>query len=45
MHNYTYLWLRAGGRLTARDVAQPFAQIFLNGIGNPARTPPDQGAE
>jgi AcrR family transcriptional regulator len=45
MHNYTYLWLRAGGRLTARDVAQPFAQIFLQGIGNPARTPPDQGAE
>jgi AcrR family transcriptional regulator len=33
MHNYTYLWLKADGRLTARDVAQPFADIFLRGIG------------
>jgi AcrR family transcriptional regulator len=33
MHNYTYLWLKAGGRLSARDVAQPFADIFLRGIG------------
>ena len=32
MHNYTYLWLKAGGRMTARDVAQPFADIFLRGI-------------
>jgi TetR/AcrR family transcriptional regulator, cholesterol catabolism regulator len=32
MHNYTYLWLRAGGRLSARDVAQPFAEIFMHGI-------------
>ena len=38
MHNYTYLWLRAGGRLSARDVAQPFADIFLHGIAG-------QGAE
>ena len=33
MHNYTYLWLKAGGRMSARDVAQPFADIFLRGIG------------
>jgi AcrR family transcriptional regulator len=33
MHNYTYLWLRTGGRLSARDVAKPFADIFLRGIG------------
>jgi AcrR family transcriptional regulator len=33
MHNYTYLWLKAGGRVSARDVAQPFADIFLRGIG------------
>jgi AcrR family transcriptional regulator len=39
MHNYTYLWLKAGGRLSARDVAQPFADIFIHGIANP------QGAE
>lgn len=32
MHNYTYLWLRAGGRVSARDAAQPFADIFLRGI-------------
>ena len=32
MHNYTYLWLKPGGRLSARDVAKPFADIFLRGI-------------
>ncbi|MDA8047984.1 MAG: TetR/AcrR family transcriptional regulator [Actinomycetota bacterium] len=32
MHNYTYLWLRPGGRLTAHSVAQPFSQIFMQGI-------------
>ncbi len=35
MHNYTYLWLKAGGRLTARDVAKPFAEIFMRGIESP----------
>jgi TetR/AcrR family transcriptional regulator, cholesterol catabolism regulator len=35
MHNYTYLWLKAGGRLSARDVAEPFAEIFMRGITNP----------
>ncbi len=34
MHNYTYLWLKAGGPLSARDVAKPFAEIFMRGIGN-----------
>jgi AcrR family transcriptional regulator len=32
MHNYTYLWLKAGGRLSARDVAAPFAEIFIRGV-------------
>ena len=32
MHNYTYLWLRPEGRLSARDVAKPFAEIFARGI-------------
>ena len=32
MHNYTYLWLKPGGRLSAREVASPFADIFLRGI-------------
>jgi AcrR family transcriptional regulator len=36
MHNYTYLWLKAGGRVSARDVAKPFADIFIRGIGNPS---------
>jgi AcrR family transcriptional regulator len=35
MHNYTYLWLKPGGRVSARDVAKPFADIFIRGIGNP----------
>jgi AcrR family transcriptional regulator len=35
MHNYTYLWLKPGGRVSARDVAQPFADIFIGGIGVP----------
>src|SRR5512141_2795431 len=34
MPNYTYLWLKVDGRLTARDVAHPFADIFIRGIGN-----------
>jgi len=33
MHNYTYLWLKAGGSVSARDAAKPFADIFLRGIG------------
>ncbi len=32
MHNYTYLWLHPGGKLSARDAAKPFADIFLHGI-------------
>jgi len=35
MHNYTYLWLKPGGTLSARDVAKPFADIFMWGITNP----------
>jgi TetR/AcrR family transcriptional regulator, cholesterol catabolism regulator len=49
MHNYTYLWLKAGGPLTARDVAKPFAEIFMGGIANPTPKPrarrSPQGAE
>jgi AcrR family transcriptional regulator len=37
MHNYTYLWLKPGGRLSARDVAKPFAEIFTRGIEPPTR--------
>lgn len=33
MHNYTYLWLKPGGAVSARDVAKPFADIFIRGIG------------
>ena len=32
MHNYTYLWLQAGGRVSAGDVAKPFHEIFMRGI-------------
>ena len=34
MHNYTYLWLKEGGRISARDVAKPFAEIFIRGIAD-----------
>ena len=34
MHNYTYLWLKPGGRLVAGSVAKPFAEIFMRGIIN-----------
>jgi AcrR family transcriptional regulator len=37
MHNYTYLWLKPGGRLSAKEVAAPFAEIFRNGIAAPGR--------
>jgi AcrR family transcriptional regulator len=37
MHNYTYLWLKAGGSISANDVAQPFADIFLRGIADSGR--------
>ena len=37
MHNYTYLWLRPGGRVSPGDAATPFAEIFLGGIGRDAR--------
>jgi AcrR family transcriptional regulator len=40
MHNYTYLWLRPGGKLSAKDVAKPFADLFLRGLQRVA-----QGAE
>ncbi len=35
MHNYTYLWLKPGGRVSARDIAKPFADIFIRGIASP----------
>jgi AcrR family transcriptional regulator len=34
MHNYTYLWLRAGGRFSVQDVAHSFADIFVRGVAN-----------
>lgn len=42
MHNYTYLWLHPDGKLSARDVATPFAEIFMHGITGRAGR---QGAE
>jgi hypothetical protein len=36
MHNYTYLWLKPGGRLAAVSVAKPFAEIFMRGITKPS---------
>jgi AcrR family transcriptional regulator len=39
MHNYTYLWLKPGGRLSARDVAQPFADLFVHGLTSTTTAP------
>jgi AcrR family transcriptional regulator len=39
MHNYTYLWLKAGGRMSARDVAKPFADLFIHGIAGGVTAP------
>jgi AcrR family transcriptional regulator len=37
MHNYTYLWLKPDGTLTARDIAKQFADIFIDGITRKSR--------
>src|SRR3954466_197954 len=44
MHNYTYLWLKPDGPLSAREVAKPFAEIFLGGIAKPTprKQPPSK---
>jgi AcrR family transcriptional regulator len=44
MHNYTYLWLKPDGRLTARAVGKPFAEIFMRGIAK-AEPKPQPGHE
>ena len=48
MHNYTYLWLRANGRLSPHEVAASFSDIFIRGVSDrvPERAgDPAQGAE
>jgi hypothetical protein len=40
MHNHTYLWLRAGGHFSVKDVAKSFADIFVWGIAPGAQVPP-----
>ena len=32
MHNYTYLWLKPGGALSAAEVAEQFADVFIGGV-------------
>jgi AcrR family transcriptional regulator len=32
MHNYSYLWLRTGDRLTAEDIADEFTSVILRGL-------------
>jgi hypothetical protein len=36
MHNYTYLWLKADGRLSAQEIAASFADIFIWGMADPS---------
>ena len=48
MHNYTYLWLKPEGALSAHDVAKRFADIFIGGIStrrSASSSLPGQGAE
>jgi TetR/AcrR family transcriptional regulator, cholesterol catabolism regulator len=48
MHNYTYLWLKRGGALSAAEVSAQFARIFMTGIAEPSAVVAatvDQGAE
>ena len=40
MHNYTYLWLKANGRLSAKQIAASFADIFVWGTANPSAMMP-----
>jgi len=32
MHNYSYLWLRADGRLKPEDIADSFCDVLLDGL-------------
>ena len=32
MHNYTYLWLKPDGRLSAAEVAVQFSDLFVHGV-------------
>ena len=32
MHNYSYLWLREGGRLTPEEVGDRFCDVILAGL-------------
>jgi AcrR family transcriptional regulator len=34
MHNHAYLWLRPGGRWSARRVAEQFADVFVDGTAS-----------
>jgi AcrR family transcriptional regulator len=45
MMNYTYLWLRPSGKLSARDVAKPFTEIFMRGIEGGRQAAAGHGAE
>jgi hypothetical protein len=34
MHNYTYLWLKPSGKLSAHEVGSRFADLFIRGIAS-----------
>jgi len=37
MHNYTYLWLRSGGRYSPKELAASYADIFVWGVADGVR--------
>jgi AcrR family transcriptional regulator len=44
MHNYTYLWLRGGGRYSVKELAANYADIFVWGVSSGVR-PAQKAAE
>jgi AcrR family transcriptional regulator len=35
LHNFTYLWMKTDGRLSAAEIAERFSDLFLHGIVQP----------
>jgi AcrR family transcriptional regulator len=44
MHNYAYLWMKSEGPLSAREIAQRFGDIFVQGISATEPGAPEPGA-
>jgi TetR/AcrR family transcriptional regulator, cholesterol catabolism regulator len=45
MHNYTYLWLRAGGRFSVKEIAVSYSDIFVWGVAKSSAGLPQAAAD